>query len=99
MRTINAAYIRTDDSRKRGNLQDHLRVPDDGVGMEVFCWIKPKPVLLFSATCSSGIDVSVQGVGLTGGVPQELEINLIMYVPQPLSYHLFPSSGTKEWLV
>jgi hypothetical protein len=41
----------------------------------------------------------VQGVGLTGGVPQELKINLIMYVPQPLSYHLFPSSGTKEWLV
>lgn len=81
MRTINAAYIRTDDSRKRGNLQDHLRVPDDGVGMEVCSGIKPELVPLLSATFPSGIQVSVQGVRLASGVPQELKVNLVVELP------------------
>jgi hypothetical protein len=71
----------TNFSKIRGNLQDHVRVPDDGVSIEVFSWIKPKAVLLFSATFSFGIDVGVQGVWFTRGVPQELKVDLIMVQP------------------
>ena len=79
------------------NLQDHVWVPDDGVSIEVFSGIKPKTVLLFSATFSFGIDVCVKGVWFTGGVPQELKVDLIMVLPWPLCYHLFLDQE-KKWL-
>jgi hypothetical protein len=52
--------------------------------MEIFGGIKPKPVLLFLATFPSAIDVCVQGVWPARAVPQEVEVDLVMYLPLAL---------------
>jgi len=66
-----------------------MRVPYDGVGVEVFSRIEPKTILHLSVTFPFCIDVSVQGVWFTSGVPQELKVNLVMVFPWPLCHQLF----------
>jgi hypothetical protein len=63
------------------NLQGPISVPDDGVGVVILCGIKPKPVLLLSSTFPFGVHIGVQGIGLTGAIPQELKVDLIMGLP------------------
>ena len=71
--------------RHRGNgmlyidyLHDSLGIPENGIGMEVFCWVKPETKLLLSVTFPLSEDVCVERIRLTGGVAQEFKIYLIM---------------------
>lgn len=59
-------------------LHYYLGVPDDGVCVESQSGVEPQIELLLSATFSLREDVCVQNVGLSGDVPQELEVYLIM---------------------
>ena len=50
------------------NLHYPLRVPKDGIGVEIGSWIKPKPELLLSTTFSIGKDVGVKSIRLPANI-------------------------------
>lgn len=58
-----------------------LGAPDNGVCVEVSCWVEPQIKLLFSVSFSSSEHVGVKDVGVTAKVPEELEVDLIMRGP------------------
>lgn len=48
--------------------------------MEISSGIEPQKELLLSVTLSLGEDVGVERVGIAAGIPQELEVYLIVVV-------------------
>jgi hypothetical protein len=58
-----------------------LRLPNDGVSVEVSGGVKPKIKLLLSVTFTLSEDVCVKNIRVTTCVSQELKINLIMGWP------------------
>lgn len=62
-------------------LHNVLGLPDDGIGVEVSCGVKPEKKLLLSVPLALSVDIGVQNVGVTTKIPQELEVDLIMSWP------------------
>ena len=55
-----------------------LRIPDDGVSVEVPRRVKPEIELLLSVSLPLGEYVSVQNIRVATKVSQELEVDLVM---------------------
>lgn len=53
-------------------------VPEDGVGVEVLGWVKPKVEPLLSVAHAIDIEVGLDRVRFPCGVSQELEIELVV---------------------
>lgn len=70
------------------SLQDVLRGPDDGVGVEVGGGVEPEVELLLFAAGAIGEDVGVQRVRLPGDVAEELQVHLIVDIPLPFRHEL-----------
>lgn len=58
-------------------LHDKLRIPQDGIGVEICSWVKPQVKLLLSIAFALAKHVGVENVRIIAQIPQELEINLI----------------------
>jgi len=58
-----------------------LRIPENGIGMEICCWVKPKIELLLSIAFALTEHIGVKDVRLTTHVPQEFKVNLIPVRP------------------
>ena len=58
-----------------------LGLPNNRIGVEVSCGVKPEMKLLLSVPFALSEDIGVQNVGVTTKIPQELEVDLIMSWP------------------
>ena len=54
-----------------------LRVPENGVSVEIGGGIEPKIELLLSVSLALAEDISVKDIRITTQIPQELKVNLI----------------------
>jgi len=64
-----------------------LRLPDDGVSVEVSGGVEPEIELLLSVPLAFGKHVCVENVRVTAHVSQEFKINLIMSWPLRRQLH------------
>lgn len=62
-------------------LHDALRIPEDGVGVEIEGRIEPEEELLLPFALSLGEDVRVERVGLAARIPQKFEVDFVVVVP------------------
>lgn len=78
------------------NLQNHTRVPEDGVCVVAVGRVEPRPELLLPVSDTSDKNVCVDGVRLARHVPKELEVDLVVLVPsrRRLRQHIFDKSFT-----
>ena len=58
-----------------------LGLPNNRIGVEVSCGVKPEMKLLLSVPFALSEDIGVQNVGVTTKIPQELEVDFIMSWP------------------
>ena len=63
------------------NSHNLLRLPDNGVSVEVLGGIEPKIKLLLSVAFSLREDIGMKNVRLPTYIAQELKVNLVMICP------------------
>lgn len=56
-----------------------VMVPENGVSVEISCWIKPEVDSLFPVAFPMSVDIGLHCVRLTTSIPQELKIQLVSY--------------------
>lgn len=58
-----------------------LRLPDDGISVEVSCWVKPEIELLFPVSLALSEHIGMYNIRVAGDISQEFEVYFVVSWP------------------